>query len=151
MKKKQFFYTFAAGIFAAAILAGGLVSSPTLVSADEEPTAEATDASNNPQDNNASQLQTLLENEGFYVQQGSFYELDTLKEASAGRLLSCFGNNAGSSYMVFNLPAAPEQDTNIRSRHRIISPYVPISTKKTVSSRSSSRSANAPATMSPPI
>ena len=30
MKKKQFFYTFAAGIFAAAILAGGLVSSPTL-------------------------------------------------------------------------------------------------------------------------
>ena len=108
MKKKQFFYTFAAGIFAAAILAGGLVSSPTLVSADEEPTAEATDASNNPQDNNASQLQTLLENEGFYVQQGSFYELDTLKEASAGRLLSCFGNNAGSSYMVFNLPAAPE-------------------------------------------
>ena len=79
MKKKQFFYTFAAGIFAAAILAGGLVSSPTLVSADEEPTAEATDASNNPQDNNASQLQTLLENEGFYVQQGSFYELDTLK------------------------------------------------------------------------
>lgn len=48
MKKKQFFYTFAAGIFAAAILAGGLVSSPTLVSADEEPTAEATDASNNP-------------------------------------------------------------------------------------------------------
>ena len=110
MKKKQFFYTFAAGIFAAAILAGGLVSSPTLVSADEEPTAEATDASNNPQDNNASQLQTLLENEGFYVQQGSFYELDTLKEASAGRLLSCFGNNAGSSYMVFNLPAAPEQD-----------------------------------------
>lgn len=110
MKKKQFFYTFAAGIFAAAILAGGLVSNPTLVSADEEPTAEATDASNNPQDNNASQLQTLLENEGFYVQQGSFYELDTLKEASAGRLLSCFGNNAGSSYMVFNLPAAPEQD-----------------------------------------
>lgn len=60
MKKKQFFYTFAAGIFAAAILAGGLVSSPTLVSADEEPTAEATDASNNPQDNNASQLQILL-------------------------------------------------------------------------------------------
>ena len=88
MKKKQFFYTFAAGIFAAAILAGGLVSSPTLVSADEEPTAEATDASNNPQDNNASQLQTLLENEGFYVQQGSFYELDTLKEASAGGLQS---------------------------------------------------------------
>ena len=110
MKKKQFFNTFAAGIFAAAILAGGLVSSTVLVSANEESTTEAPENSDTAQDNNASQLQTLLENEGFYVQQGSFYELDTLKEASAGRLLSCFGNNAGSSYMVFNLPAAPEQD-----------------------------------------
>lgn len=110
MKKKQFFNTFAAGNFAAAILAGGLVSSTVLVSANEESTTEAPENSDTAQDNNASQLQTLLENEGFYVQQGSFYELDTLKEASAGRLLSCFGNNAGSSYMVFNLPAAPEQD-----------------------------------------
>ena len=110
MKKKQFFNTFAAGIFAAAILAGGLVSSTVLVSANEESTTEAPENSDTAQDNNASQLQTLLENEGFYVQQGSFYELDTLKEASAGRLLSCFGNNAGSSYTVFNLPAAPEQD-----------------------------------------
>lgn len=110
MKKKQFFNTFAAGIFAAAILAGGLVSSTVLVSANEESTTEAPENSDTAQDNNASQLQTLLENEGFYVQQGSFYELDTLKEASAGRLLSCFGKNAGSSYTVFNLPAAPEQD-----------------------------------------
>ena len=41
MKKKQFFNTFAAGIFAAAILAGGLVSSTVLVSANEESTTEA--------------------------------------------------------------------------------------------------------------
>ena len=79
MKKKQFFNTFAAGIFAAAILAGGLVSSTVLVSANEESTTEAPENSDTAQDNNASQLQTLLENEGFYVQQGSFYELDTLK------------------------------------------------------------------------
>ncbi len=128
MKKKQFFYTFAAGIFAATVFAGGMFSSPFSVKgqAGEENQENITDADNvstltasetntvesdgSASTENAAQLQQLLEEDGFYVQQGSFYELDTLKEASAGRLLSCFGNNAGSSYMVFNLPAAPEQD-----------------------------------------
>ena len=53
-----------------------------------------------------------VENDGFYVQQGLFREFDTVKLASEGKLLSCFGNNAGSAYVVFNLPAAPEQDTS---------------------------------------
>ena len=60
-------------------------------------------------------LKALLEEDAFYVQQGVYRELDTVKEASAGRLLSCFGNNAGSAYIVFSLPAAPEQDTSLGS------------------------------------
>ena len=49
-------------------------------------------------------VRTLLEEAGYYVQSGSLYELDTLEEASQGRLLSCFGNNAGSGYLVPMLP-----------------------------------------------
>ena len=61
------------------------------------------------------QLRTGLEEDGFYVQQGVFYEFDTVKLASQGKLLSCFGNNAGSAYLVFSLPAAPDQDTSLGS------------------------------------
>ena len=57
----------------------------------------------------ASALKPLLEASGFVVQKGSYYELDTIEEASAGRLMSCFGNNAGSAYAVFSLPDAPGQ------------------------------------------
>ncbi len=66
-------------------------------------------------DRNADMLKGLLEKEEFYVQQGVYRELDTVKEASAGRLLSCFGNNAGSAYIIFSLPAAPDQDTSLGS------------------------------------
>ena len=55
-------------------------------------------------------VRTLLEESGYYVQSGRLYELDTLEEASKGTLLSCFGNNAGSSYMVLDLPCAPNQE-----------------------------------------
>lgn len=55
-------------------------------------------------------LKTTLEENDFTVQQGTFYEIDTVKMASEGKLLSCFGNNAGSSYLVFDLPEAPNQD-----------------------------------------
>ena len=58
----------------------------------------------------AKTLKALLEKDDFYVQEGKFIELDTIKLASKGQLISCFGNNAGSVYTVFNLPAAPEQD-----------------------------------------
>ena len=61
-------------------------------------------------------LASLLEADSFYVQQGVYRELDTVKEASAGRLLSCFGNNAGSAYIVFSMPAAPDQDTSLGSQ-----------------------------------
>ena len=61
------------------------------------------------------QLRTGLEEDGFYVQQGLFYEFDTVELASQGKLLSCFGNNAGSAYLVFSLPAAQDQDTSLGS------------------------------------
>jgi len=51
-----------------------------------------------------------MEGKDFYVQQGEFAELDTIKKASEGKLISCFGNNAGSVYTVMYLPSAPEQD-----------------------------------------
>lgn len=61
------------------------------------------------------QLRTGLEEDGFYVQQGLFYEFDTVELASQGKLLSCFGNNAESAYLVFSLPAAPDQGTSLGS------------------------------------
>lgn len=57
----------------------------------------------------ADPLRGRLEQAGFTVQEGRFYELDTVKCASEGKLMSCFGNNAGSAYMVFDLPDAPGQ------------------------------------------
>lgn len=54
-------------------------------------------------------FRSLLEQADFTVQQGRFCELDTVKAASEGKLMSCFGNNAGSAYMVFDLPDAPGQ------------------------------------------
>ena len=57
-------------------------------------------------------LRTGLENAGFYVQDGILYEFDTLKLASEGKLLTCFGNNAGSAYLILNLPPAPDQDAS---------------------------------------
>ncbi len=57
-------------------------------------------------------LRANLENAGFLVQNGTLYEFDTLKLASEGKLLTVFGNNAGSAYMVLNLPPAPEQDAS---------------------------------------
>lgn len=57
-----------------------------------------------------SKLQELLEQDNNYVQKGKFSELDTIKLASQGKLLSCFGNNNGSVYTVFYLPPAPNQD-----------------------------------------
>ena len=60
----------------------------------------------------ADALRTGLENAGFYVQDGILYEFDTLKLASEGKLLTCFGNNAGSAYLILNLPPAPDQDAS---------------------------------------
>lgn len=51
-----------------------------------------------------------LEGAGCIVQRGELRLLDTLKMASEGMLVSCFGNNAGSHYLVNFLPPAPNQD-----------------------------------------
>ena len=61
-------------------------------------------------DGSPDALKTGLENADFYVQNGKLYEFDTLKLASEGKLLTCFGNNAGSAYLILDLPPAPEQD-----------------------------------------
>ena len=52
------------------------------------------------------ELTRQLEEADFYVQNGYLYEFETLKLASEGKLLTCFGNNAGSTYLILNLPAA---------------------------------------------
>lgn len=58
----------------------------------------------------ASGFKKNMEQMDFYVQEGRFGELDTIGLASQGKLISCFGNNAGSVYTVFYLPPAPDQD-----------------------------------------
>lgn len=96
MKKKTLYTTLLTGLLTAGIFTGFSVSTKA--------------AQENTSTGDTAQFQTLLEDSGFTVQQGSFYELDTIKAASEGKLMSCFGNNAGSSYMVFNLPDAPNQE-----------------------------------------
>lgn len=105
MKKKFLYPAFAAALFAAVLFSPDHAS--LSVKAEEQQTQAAESTS---EVGDTAQLKTLLENSGFTVQQGSFYELDTIKAASEGKLFSCFGNNAGSSYMVFNLPEAPDQE-----------------------------------------
>jgi len=61
-------------------------------------------------DSSPDRIRALLEEDGFYVQDGTLYEFDTLRLASEGKLLTCFGNNAGSAYLILNLPPAPDQD-----------------------------------------
>lgn len=73
-------------------------------------TTYAADTSVSLSGGDSEALKTILEDDGFTVQQGTFYELDTIQMASEGKLFSCFGNNAGSSYMVFDLPTAPNQE-----------------------------------------
>ena len=96
MKKKTLYTTLLTGLLTVGIFTGFSVSTKA--------------AQENTSTGDTAQFQTLLEDSGFTVQQGSFYELDTIKAASEGKLMSCFGNNAGSSYMVFNLPDAPNQE-----------------------------------------
>ena len=63
-------------------------------------------------------LRSMLEGAGFYVQDGTLYEFDTLRLASEGKLLTCFGNNAGSAYLILDLPPAPEQDAAAGNEER---------------------------------
>ena len=61
-------------------------------------------------DGSPDELRKKLEETGFRVQNGKLYEFDTLRLASEGKLLTCFGNNAGSTYLILNLPPAPNQN-----------------------------------------
>ena len=70
-------------------------------------------------------LRSKLEDDDFYVQDGVLYEFDTLKLASEGKLLTCFGNNAGSAYLILNLPPAPEQDASPGDPERGWDPELP--------------------------
>ena len=70
-------------------------------------------------------LRQQLEADDFYVQDGMLYEFDTLKLASEGKLLTCFGNNAGSAYLILNLPPAPEQDSSPGDPERGWDPELP--------------------------
>ena len=105
MKRKFFYSVFAVSLFAAVLFSP--YHSPANVMAEE---SEPVQTEQRSESGDASQLKTLLEASDFTVQQGQFYELDTIKAASEGKLLSCFGNNAGSAYTVFNLPDAPGQE-----------------------------------------
>ena len=66
----------------------------------------------NAEDRSPDSFRANLENGGYLVQNGILYEFDTLKLASEGKLLTVFGNNAGSAYIILNLPPAPEQDAS---------------------------------------
>lgn len=48
--------------------------------------------------------------ENCHVQEGHFEHMDTIALASQGKLISCFGNNAGSGYLVPMIPPAPNQE-----------------------------------------
>ena len=79
---------------------------PTVtLAADSREAAEPVISNGSP-----DELREQLSDAGFYVQNGTLYEFDTLKLASEGKLITCFGNNAGSTYLILNLPPAPEQD-----------------------------------------
>ncbi len=62
------------------------------------------------EDRSPEALRSNLKEAGYLVQNGILYEFDTLKLASEGKLLTVFGNNAGSAYIILNMPPAPEQD-----------------------------------------
>ena len=99
MKRKIAYFCFATCLLTAGIFVA--LGNPVSAKAEEQ---DSTQEEASSETGDSAQLKTLLEGSGFTVQQGSFYELDTVKSASEGKLMSCFGNNAGSSYMVFNLP-----------------------------------------------
>ena len=105
MKRKIAYFCFTTCLLTAGIFAS--LGNPASAKAEEQ---DSTQEEASSETGDSAQLKTLLEGSGFTVQQGSFYELDTVKSASEGKLMSCFGNNAGSSYMVFNLPEAPDQE-----------------------------------------
>lgn len=53
---------------------------------------------------------TILEEQGFIVQEGKISYIDMIKLCSEGKVDSCLGNNVGAPYAACLLPPAPNQD-----------------------------------------
>jgi hypothetical protein len=58
---------------------------------------------------NLTDLKTILEKDGFIVQEGKFGILDIIGLYEAGYLPSCYGNNPSTPYMIYFLPPPPGQ------------------------------------------
>ncbi|MCR5398222.1 MAG: hypothetical protein K6E68_01665, partial [Lachnospiraceae bacterium] len=65
--------------------------------------------SNTGYTDNSDKLRSELERADYTVSEGKLYPFDTLRLASEGKLKTCFGNNAGSDYLILDLPDAPNQ------------------------------------------
>ncbi len=63
----------------------------------------------NPRTGNIDDFITSLENDNIVVQDGKALYVDTLKLCSQGLIKTCYGNNAGSSYFMLQVPPAPGQ------------------------------------------
>lgn len=67
------------------------------------------DSSIAPLGGNISEFQTLLEDDGFMVQEGNLSFFDVIGIYNKGLIKSCFGNNPATPYVAFWLPPAPGQ------------------------------------------
>ena len=85
-------------------------AAPTSAFAEEAAQEAASQTESFVSDGSPEELRKQLEDADFRVQKGKLYEFDTLRLASEGKLLTCFGNNAGSTYLILNLPPAPNQN-----------------------------------------
>ena len=85
-------------------------AAPTAAFAEEAAQEAASQTESFVSDGSPEELRKQLEDADFRVQKGKLYEFDTLRLASEGKLLTCFGNNAGSTYLILNLPPAPNQN-----------------------------------------
>lgn len=60
--------------------------------------------------NSVSDFVSILEEQGFIVQEGHISYVDIIKLCSEGKVDSCLGNNVGAPYATCLLPPAPNQD-----------------------------------------
>lgn len=58
---------------------------------------------------NITDLKTILEKDGFIVQEGKFGAFDVIGLYEAGYLPSCYGNNPSTPYMIYFMPPPPGQ------------------------------------------
>ncbi len=111
LSRRAFLKGMAAGAVSLGTM-GALPAAAVPATAHAEADEAAADSRKEPIVSNGSpeKFRQQLEDADFRVQNGILYEFDTLKLASEGKLLTCFGNNAGSTYLILNLPPAPNQN-----------------------------------------